>query len=189
MRDWPWYGHLVLAVVFFGLFFFAYFKPKNNEIADIKAERIKVEEEVIKLRAKKKQLDSIEEELKTMNATLNELEAIIPQKKEIADILRRIQQLAFDSRLNIARFTPRPEIEQEFYAESPISIEITGSYHNLAIFFDRLSRFSRLYNIEGFSIKALSDQSEASTISANFTAKTYIFKEQPEAQVQAKRKK
>lgn len=178
MKNWPWYGYLILAVIIFGLFYYIYFKPKNNDLRNLKAERIKVEDEVMQLRAKKKQLDKIEAELKNMNVTLKELETIIPQRKEISTILRKIQQLANDSHLNIIKFTPKGEIDKEFYSEWPIPIEITGSYHNLAIFFDRLSHFSRLFNIENFSIKSLMNQTEASTISASFTAKTYIFREE-----------
>lgn len=178
MRSWPWYGHLFLAVIIFGLFFLLYYKPKDADLNMLREERIKVQQEVIKLKAKKKELDKIEAELKTLNMTLRELEAIIPQKKEISSILRKIQQLAYDSRLNIIKFIPGGEIDKEFYSEWPISIEITGNYHNLAIFFDRLSRFSRLFNIENFSIKSLTNQSEASTISATWTAKTYIFREE-----------
>jgi Tfp pilus assembly protein PilO len=69
-------------------------------------------------------------------------------------------------------------INQEFYSEWPIPIEIRGSYHNLASFFDRLSKFARLFNIENFSIKTLPNQTEDVTISSTFTAKTYIFLEE-----------
>lgn len=178
MKNQPWYVYLFLAIFISGLFYLLYFKPKNAELKDLREERIKAEGEVIKLRAKKDEVDQIEAELKHMNLTLKELETIIPQRKEISDILRKIQQLANDSRLNIVKFTPKGEIDKEFYSEWPIPIEIIGNYHNLAMFFDRLSHFSRLFNIENFSIKSLRDQTEASTISANFTAKTYIFREE-----------
>lgn len=177
MKDWPWYGYLALAAIIFGLFFFLYIKPKNEEINSIKTERMDIEKEIITLRAKKEEMDNIEEEIKSMTLTLRDLETIIPQKREIYDILRKIQQLANDSRLNIDKFTPKGEISKEFYLEWPIAIEITGNYHNLATFFDRLSNFSRLFNIEDFSIRATRDQSQSTTISAKSTAKTYIFHE------------
>ena len=182
MKDWPWYGHLLLAVIIFGLLFFVYFKPKNNQLKTLKQDRMKTEEDVVMLKAKKRQLDKIEEELVVLSKILNELEAIIPKRKEIWDILRKMQKLAVDSRLNIVKFLPKGEVDKEFYFEWPISIEITGSYHNLALFFDRLSNFSRLFNVEDFSIKSLGNQTEASTISAAYTAKTYIFREEPSPQ-------
>ncbi len=188
MRKWPWYGYFFLAVIIFGLFYILYYKPKKSELNELRNERIEVQQEVMRLKAKKRELDKVEAELKILDKTLKELEAIIPKKKEIATILRRIQQLAYDARLNIVKFIPKGEIDKEFYSEWPISIEITGNYHNLAIFFDRLSHFSRLFNIEDFSIKSLARQSEASTISATWTAKTYIFREEP-ASSESKQKK
>ncbi len=175
MKNWPWYGYVLLAVIIFGLAFFLYFKPQQAELQRIKTERLKVEGEVAQLQEKKKELDKIESQLVTLNQTLKELEVIIPKQKEIDVILRRIQQLAYDSRLDIIRFAPRGEINMEFYSEWPIPIEIRGNYHNLAIFFDRLSKFARLFNIENFTIKAIANQTEDVTISSNFTAKTYIF--------------
>jgi len=60
MKNWPWYGYLLLAVIVFGLSFFFYFKPQNAELEKIKSERQKVEQEVAQLQEKKKQLDLIE---------------------------------------------------------------------------------------------------------------------------------
>jgi len=179
MKDWPWYGHIVLAAIIFGLIYMVHFKPKGAELNRIKVERVQLENEVNKLRIKRKELNQIEKEIKSLTGTLKELEAIIPQKREISNILRRIQQLALDSRLNIRNFAPKGEVDMDFYAEWPIPIQITGSYHNLGRLFDRLSRFERLFNVERFTIKNLRTQSPAQTISANFTAKTYIFREEP----------
>jgi len=178
MKDWPWYGHVLLAVIVFALLYFVYFKPQNTKLTAVKQEREKTEAEVTNLKQKNLQLSRIEEELVDLRKILNELEAIIPKRKEIWDILKKMQQLAVNSRLDIVKFLPKGEVDMEFYYEWPISIEITGNYHNLAMFFDRLSNFSRLFNIEDFSIKSLGKQTETSTISAAYTAKTYIFREE-----------
>jgi type IV pilus assembly protein PilO len=179
MREWPWFAYVLVAVIILGLFYFMYYKPKNDELNNIMEERIKVEAEVAHLRQKKQELDQIQSELERMKITLSKLEAIMPQKEEISAILRQMQQLAYDTRLNIIKFMPKEEIAKDFYAEKPISVEITGTYHNLAIFFDRLSNFRRLFNIDDFTIKALREQTDASTISAEWTAKTYLFRQEP----------
>jgi Tfp pilus assembly protein PilO len=176
MRDWPWYSYIVLAALIFGLFYFFYFKPQNEELQSIREERIRTEAEVVELRKKKEELDAIEAELETLSVKLRELETIIPQETEIDKILARIQQLAFDSRLVLDKFIPKGLVEQEFYSEKPIDIEITGNYHNLAIFFNRLSNFARLFIIENFNIKASRNQTDTITITAATTAKTFLFK-------------
>ncbi len=181
MKDWPWYGHLVLIGIMAALLYYVWFKPKSDQLENLRVERDKVEREVTTLRAKKRQLDKIEAEIALWSQTLQELEAIIPQRREIYNILRNMQQLANNSRLTVEKFDVQGEIRKEFYYEWPIDLEMTGDYHNLALFFDRLSNFARLFNIENFSIKAIQRQTATNTISASYTAKTYIFREETPA--------
>ena len=177
MKDWPWYSYLVVAVVLFAFVFLLFLKPRNVKITNAREERIQIENEVNQLKSKKRQLDKIETELQTMTATLEELEVVIPQQREIYDILKQIQQLAYDSRLEIVKFVNRGEIDKEFYWEWPIAIEITGGFHNLAQFFEKLGRFSRLFITENFVIRSLPTQNDVETITANTIIKTYIFRE------------
>lgn len=181
MKNWPWYGYVLFAVLIFALAFFFYFKPQNAKLTALKAERIKVEGEVQNLKQKKRELDKIEADIIAMTAKLKTLEINIPQRKETADILRQIQTLAYDSRLDVLRFAPGTEINKDFYAEWPIPIQVSGNYHNLGMFFDRLSKFPRVFTIENFTIKSLARQTDLNTVSANWTAKTYFFAETPVA--------
>jgi Tfp pilus assembly protein PilO len=187
MKNWPWYGYLLFAVLLFALAFFFYFKPQNVKLKALTAERVKVEDEVQNLKQKKRELDKIEADLVAMTAKLKTLEVNIPQRKEIADILRQIQALAYDSRLDVLRFAPGKEINKDYYAEWPIPIQVSGNYHNLGTFFDKLSKFARVFIIENFSIKTLNRQTDLNTVSANWTAKTYFFAEPTAAAAPAKK--
>jgi type IV pilus assembly protein PilO len=179
VKKQPWYVHVILAALVGGLAYVGYFKPRQGELIKIRAERTKIESEVSGLREKKKQLDEIEKELAGLTTSLNELETIIPRQQEIGEMLRTVQQIAYDSDLDVIRFAPDREIAIDFYAEKPIPIEIVGTYHNLGLFFDRLLHFPRICNIDDFTIRALPNQSGGATISAVFTAKTYFFLDQP----------
>jgi type IV pilus assembly protein PilO len=187
MKNWPWYGYVLFAALIFALAFFFYFRPQNVKLKALKAERIKVEGEVQNLKQKKRELDKIEADIAIMTAKLKTLEVNIPQRKEIADILRQIQALAYDSRLDVLRFAPGNEVNKEFYAEWPIPIQVSGNYHNLGLFFDHLSKFARVFTIENFTIKTLARQTELNTVSANWTAKTYFFAEAPTTAPPAKK--
>jgi Tfp pilus assembly protein PilO len=178
MRSRPWYVYVFLGALLGGLAYMVYFKPRQGELKALRAERMKTESDVAQLRVKKKQLDKIESELAGLTAAMAELEAIIPRKKEIGEILRNVQQMASDARLEVIHIAQDKEIIKEFYSEQPIPIEVVGAYHNLGTFFDRLLHFQRLFNIDDFSIRALPDQSEDTTISVLFTAKTYLFLEE-----------
>ena len=187
MKNWPWYGYLIFAVLIFAVAFLFYFKPQDTKLKALTAERVKVEQEVQNLKQKKRELDKIEADIVAMTAKLKTLEVNIPQRKEIADILRQIQALAYDSRLDVLRFAPGNEINKDFYAEWPIPIQVSGNFNNLGVFFDKLSKFARVFTIENFSLKALARQTDLNTISANWTAKTYFFAEPSAAAVPAKK--
>ena len=187
MKNWPWYGYLILAVLIGALAFLFYFKPQNDKLKALTADRVKVEQEVQNLKQKKRELDKIEADIVQMTAKLKTLEVNIPQRKEIADILRQIQTLAYDSRLDVLRFAPGAEVNKDFYAEWPIPIQVSGNYHNLGLFFDKLSKFDRVFTIENFAIKSLARQTDLNTISANWTAKTYFFAEAPAVPAPAKK--
>lgn len=170
--------YVLLAAMVLGAAYFAYFKPKQAAIKSVRTERIATEQEVEVLRAKKRELDAIEVELARLNASLAELETIIPKKKEMSDILRNIQQMAFDQQLDLIRFAQDRETVREFYTEWPIPIVVNGTFHNLAQFFDRILHFPRIFNINDFSIRALPNQSGGNTITASFTLRSYFFLEQ-----------
>jgi type IV pilus assembly protein PilO len=177
MKDWPWYYFVVIAVLIFVAFYMALYRPRNAELRDLVNERIKIEREVAQLKRQKAQLDKIEIELAEMTKTLAALETVVPKKREISDIFRSTQQLAYDSNLDIRNFTPQGEVQKDFYSDWPIRIDLTGGYHNLGRFFASLSNFERLFTVDEFSIRTLQRQTEESTISISCTAKTYILRE------------
>ena len=177
MKNQPWTTFALLGAVILGLAYFVYLKPKQAALAAIRVERQAAEDQVEILRVKKRELDKIEAQLTVLSASLAELETIIPQKGETSDILRNIQQMAFDQQLELIGFRQDKETTKEFYSEWPIPIEVNGTFHNLARFFDRILHFPRIFNIENFTIRALADQSSGTTISAVFTLKSYFFLE------------
>jgi type IV pilus assembly protein PilO len=175
MNPRPWYQYLILVAVVGGLGYLIYYKPKQAELLSIRTERVQIEEQVARLQAQKRQMDKIVAEIAQLNKVMAELEPLIPRKKETGEILRNVQQLAYDSQLDVVHFQSDRETLKEYYTELPIPIEIVGSYHNLGAFFERMGKFPRIFNIEDFVIRALPGQTSETTISAAFTAKTYFF--------------
>ena len=175
MNPRPWYQYLILVAVVGALGYLIYFKPKQAELQSIRAERIQIEEQVARLQTQKRQMDKIQSEITQLNKVMSELEPLIPRKKETGEILRNVQQLAYDSQLEIVHFQSDRETLKEYYTELPIPVEIIGNYHNLGAFFERMGKFPRIFNIEDFVIRALPGQTAETTISASFTAKTYFF--------------
>ena len=108
---------------------------------------------------------------------LENLSAVLPEEKDVADILRRIQGIAAQSNLTIQRFTPQPTVQQTMYAEVPFKLQAEGTYHNLGFFFDRISKFPRIINISDISIKAKPKPEPNATIIAECMATTFVLQE------------
>ena len=128
MKNQPWYVYLLLGALLVGLVYIGYFKGRETELKNLRAERAKIEGEVTNLKSKKRQLDKIEAELVGLSKALAELETIIPRRKEHGEILRNIQQMASESQLEVIHFTPEREINRDFYSEQPIPIEVCLLY-------------------------------------------------------------
>jgi type IV pilus assembly protein PilO len=116
------------------------------------------------------QVDQLEERLASLTA-------VLPEQKDVADILRRIQTLATQSSLSIQRFTPQPTVQQTLYAEVPFRLQAEGTYHNLGQFFDRISKFPRIINVSDISIRASNDPASGTTIMAECIATTFVLQE------------
>ena len=104
---------------------------------------------------------------------------ILPARRNTPELLRRIRQLTEQGSFDLLRFTPGNFTDRDFYSEWPIAIRLNGSYHNLALFFDRVGRFSRIINIENLKIATLPRSLKGQTISATFIAKTFVYREAP----------
>ncbi|RMH16588.1 MAG: hypothetical protein D6696_17775 [Acidobacteria bacterium] len=182
----PWYYAAAIAAVLAGGIYFAtdFFLLKNMR-TDLERKEQKLTSLQLKIsegRNAKARLPQFEEEIKRLRKELEKLEKILPPRRNTEDLLRRIRTLADQGDFNLLRFTPQAQQPQEFYTEWPIRIELEGTYHNLAMFFDRIGRFPRIINVEDLSITALKAADRPHhTIRASFTAKTFLRLEQEAA--------
>ena len=83
------------------------------------------------------------------------------------------------SPVTIKGFKPGATVTKQLHAEWPISLELEGTYHNLATFYDRVGKFTRIVNVSGVNIKAKDRQTGNVTISATCTATTFVLLDKP----------
>ena len=167
-----------LGAILYGVFFIWFHGPMQQEIVEKTIQRRTLQAEVENAKTTAARLPEFRREVERKEATLQALSRILPSRKEVDDLLRKVQQLAAESSLDVLRFRPDALRPQDFYAEFPITLDLDGSYHNLAYFFDRLSRLSRIVNVSNLKITSKRDPTISSTISASCTATTFVFVEQ-----------
>lgn len=181
----PWYygaaiGLLVGAVAV-GVGYYLVFTKQYDEISRKERKLAELQVKIQEGRAAKQKLPQFREEVRRLELELDKLLRILPSRRNTPELLRRIRQLTEQGNFDLLKFTPGNFVDRDFYSEWPITIRLNGSYHNLALFFDRVSRFSRIINIENLKVAALRPNPKGHTINASFVAKTFVYKEVDES--------
>ena len=92
-----------------------------------------------------------------LNGELKDALTQLPNEKEIPEILKSISSLGKESNLEFTLFRPKPEVPQQFYAQVPIELSVLGSYHNIGMFFDKVSKLPRIINVVDFNMTRAKD--------------------------------
>lgn len=129
--------------------------------------------EIRKGQAIEAKLPEFEREIENLQVKLSDLLAILPTEPETGELLKWVKNLTDQSNLELKKFDPQALRPVEFYKEFPIQMEIEGDYHDLGVFFDRISKYSRIINVSNVVIGAKS-QTHGS-IASNFTATTFVY--------------
>jgi type IV pilus assembly protein PilO len=181
----PWYGQIGAFVVVSGLAVFGFWKFYVTEMqADIDVRQARLTTlrgDIARGVATARRLPEFEAQVKELEQRLDGLRAVLPEEKDVAEILRRVQGLATESNLSIQRFTPQAQKQQAMYAELPYKLQAEGTYHDLGRFFDRISKFHRIINVSEISIKAKPRAGSSATIVAECVATTFVLQEKPAA--------
>ena len=179
---------LAVAVAAVGGFYWYYVQDAQAAVTTQRQKLDAMKVEINKGKTTARQLPAFRQQVTELSARLDNLRAVLPEEKDVSDLLRRLQTLATQSNLTIRSFKPAPIVQKETHAEWPIELELDGTYHNLAAFFDRLGHFARIVNVTGLSVKGKEKGDTKSTISASCVATTFVLLEKPVVSKKAKDK-
>jgi type IV pilus assembly protein PilO len=182
LSKFPWYGQLAAFVLMAGAgagaFYYLYEMPQQETLTARRAELAAIQEKNEKGAETARQLPMFRSQIADLEARLAALKPILPDEKDVGELLRRIQTLATQSNLTIRGFRPQPIATKEIHAEWPIGLELEGTYHNLGAFLDRVSRFPRIINVGTLAISAKDTPTPSSTIQVSCTATTFVLVDQ-----------
>jgi type IV pilus assembly protein PilO len=176
-------------VVLGGLFFYLIYMPKSGQLSDLKQSYEELETKLLKAKADAKDLEKYEKMFEEAQGKFRLVLRLLPDKKEIPRLLEDISKSGRHSGLEFLLFKPTGEVNKGFYAEIPVKIEVLGGYHNLGMFFDKVSRLSRIVNVSDIKISKKGAKGSKKTLKASCVATTYRFVESTKKSGKKKKKK
>ncbi|HSO23575.1 MAG TPA: type 4a pilus biogenesis protein PilO [Chondromyces sp.] len=179
----PWYVAVIIGVLLGAALFVVMhlyvFKDIQTTNERLQQNIDELEREIEKGRAAKADLPRLEEDIRNYEIELDRLRRILPTRRETDNLIKRLKQLTEQGQFTLTRFTPGNFEDRGFFQAWPIQVGLDGTYHELGLLFDRLSRFPRIINVESLVLTPMR-QTGNYTIHAEFTQQTFIYKEETE---------
>ena len=170
-----------------GAFYFLVYQPKTDEIRRATDEVSDLKIRVMKAKRDSSRLPEVKAREVKVNAQFKQALKLLPNEKEVQSLLRNITKLGADSNLEFRLFSPRKESPEHFYFRLPVSIEVSGNYHDVATFFDKVGQMERIVNILNVSMKPR--KARSTMLITKCEAVTYRFKGSPDVKAKKKKKK
>ncbi len=178
------FSGVFIAII--AIFVFLLYKPKLAQISNLKNQLKKLEQKLVVAKKNAADLKKFQKKMQEAEVQFKTAMRALPEKEEIPSLLTSISRSGQDVGLEFLLFEPKSEVRKEFYAEIPVAMQVKGGYHDLAIFFDKVARLSRIVNIKNIEMGRDKDSTDLNT---SCTAVTYKFVEPAPPQKNKKRKK
>ena len=178
-----------------GCFVWFFYMPQTEQISKLNRDLTSAQDKLARLKNVEQNLRAFKKQFKATEERFQEALKLLPDKEEIPTLLTSISNLGAQSGLEFILFQPQKDVPRNFYAEIPLKLEVTGPYHNVATFFDQVSRLSRIVNIGDVTMtemKAAKTQADVVILKTGCTATTYKFiepKEEPKKGKKRRRRK
>jgi type IV pilus assembly protein PilO len=171
-------------IAIIAIFVFVLYKPKMTEISKLNKQLKDLEQKLTVAKKNAADLDKFKKKMQEAEVEFKTAMKALPEKEEIPSLLTGISRSGQDVGLEFLLFEPKSDVRKEFYAEIPVAMKVTGGFHDLVLFFDKIARLPRIVNVRNISMKRAGDTLDLNT---SCTAVTYKFVE-PAPQKDKKKK-
>ncbi len=188
---WPPLPRLLLCVVIAAgvaaLLWFFKINEYQDELEAERAKEVSLREDYQRKLVKAVSLDALKKQREQVQQYVIQLEKQLPSKAEMAALLSDINQAGLGRSLQFELFRPGQVVARDYYAELPISIRVTGKYHDIGAFAADIANLSRIVTLNNISLApANSKDATAGALSMDATARTFRYLDPDEIQAQRK---
>lgn len=143
---------IVSYVYFFTQFMPFFFQPRKARIEALSIDYEKISADLEKARKTVGNLEKLEKEYKRLHEKWLAAQSLLPQEKEVAELLRKVTRAGNQAGVDFELFQPQPPIDKEFIAENPVRIRVKGQYHQLGVFLSKVANLDRIINVSDIRI-------------------------------------
>jgi type IV pilus assembly protein PilO len=173
-----------------GLSYFFVWQNTRPELDRYQNEEQTLRDEYKRKHAKAVNLSVYKQQLKDIEKSFGALLRELPGKTEVPNLLVDISQTGLGAGLQEKLFQPGAEQKKDFYAELPIKIRLTGSYHQFGEFVSGIAALPRIVTLHDLEIKPADKSGGYDQLTLDLTAKTYRYLDEEElAAAEAEKKK
>src|SRR5260370_3527908 len=177
INNLPWYARFgmfaALALFVYGGFWYFVTSSTRKETRKLD-EKIKVLRKAnTEAQIAQQRLTEFKASYKSKQEQLEELRALLPEQRELTKVLEGIQDHARATSISLRKFSPKDDVQQDFYSGKKIEVAVQSSFSGLRKFFDQMAHYQRIVSISNFEIKQLDKQSADKTVEARFDLTAY----------------
>jgi len=181
--DLPRYAlYAGVALVLVVLLWFLWLTDSKDELIAEQEQELKLRDEYKVKLAKAVNLDALKKQREQVQQYVTQLEKQLPSKAEMDALLSDINQAGIGRSLQFDLFRPGQVIVRDYYAELPISVRVTGRYHDIGSFAADISNLSRIVTLNNMSIVPSKD----GALAMDAVAKTFRYLDAQEISAQRK---
>lgn len=158
-------------------FYFLLYADLVDQTAALQGQVAQLQSEKAAYEDKKQRYIAFRAEVKGLLQEKKELVKVLPTEAEIPSFLQALHSQAELAGLNIMTFDKQNEIARDFYAEIPVRMLITGSYHQINKFFYSVGQLKRIVNIQDVGLGDVVETAQGMLLKARFVSSTYRFLE------------
>ena len=173
---------IVILILFLG--WYLYIRDQQDELERVRQKEVALKKEFADKQAKAVNLEPYRKQLEDMKEMLQTMLRQLPSKTEMPDLLNDISDAAQGAGIETQLFQPGPEVMKDFYAELPIKMRLSGSYHAIGAFVSGIAALPRIVTLHDVEIVSATKEAGSDNLQLDVTAKTYRYLDEDEQAAQ-----
>ena len=166
---------LGIAVLLGAGYYFGFYSGQADRLTSLRSKELELQRKLSEVRSIAANIKAFEAEITQLEGQLAVALRQLPNEKQLEVLLADISNLGKTAGVEIKSFKRESELVHDFYAEVPITVQLEGTFHEIARFFDSVSRLPRIVNMGALDMKVASASATETRLVVSGTATTFRF--------------